>query len=58
MAEEPSQTGERKEDAPAEPSPGTDAPPTTDESSGGDAGEALAWSSMDLPGMDPVEGNE
>ena len=58
MAEEPSQNDERKEDAPAEPSPGTDASRATDESSSGDAEEALAWSSMDLPGMDPVEGNE
>ena len=52
MPDEPSPGGAGEEEVPSDASPDTDAPP------GGDADEAVAWSSMDLPGMDPADGNE
>jgi hypothetical protein len=52
VADEPSPDHAGEKDVPSDAPPGTDAPP------GGDADKALAWSSMDLPGMDPADGNE
>ena len=52
MADEPSPNGEAEEDVPSDAPPDTSAPP------GDDVDEVLAWSSMDLPGMDPADGNE
>jgi hypothetical protein len=52
VADEPSPDHAGEKDVPSDAPPDTDAPP------GGDADKALAWSSMDLPGMDPADGNE
>ena len=52
MADEPSQTVTGPEDAAIEP------PPDLEEPALAGSDRLLAWSSMDLPGMDSSEGSE
>jgi len=52
VADEPSQTVTGWEDAAIEP------PPDLEEPALAGSDRLLAWSSMDLPGMDTADGNE